>query len=271
MALYYYKNNGKGDFLKRYIYFIWFFLAGLILTACSNNGPEIKNDETLTVSAASSLTEVLTELTEKFQEKKGMKIHLNLDSSGTLQKQIEEGAPVDIFISAAEYQMDVLEKGGFLLEGSRENLLKNALVVVKTHDGIEIKKIEDLKKVEGPIAVAEMETVPAGQYTKEALENIGLLEDLKEKFIIGKNVKTTLQYVERGEAEFGFVFLSDGLQGENTEILLEIDSSFHKPIHYPIAIIKDSKEQELAKKFLDYLKTDESLATFEKYGFKKGE
>lgn len=272
--------------MKKLNYIFLTLILGLFLTACSGNTDqenqteednieqEVENTEELelTVSAAASLTESLNEIQEIYKEKEDIHLNLNLDSSGALQKQIEEGAPVDVFISAAENQMDKLEDEGLLLEDTREDLLKNALVVIKSNDlDQEINKLEDLRNIEGKIAVAEMETVPVGQYTKETLENEGLLEDLESQFVIGKNVKATLQYVERGEAEVGFVFLSDGLQAKDSEIAIEIDSSLHAPINYPIAIIKDTENEETAKKFVEFLKSDEAREIFEKYGFKAGE
>ncbi|MDO5755864.1 MAG: molybdate ABC transporter substrate-binding protein, partial [Tissierellia bacterium] len=127
---------------------------------------------------------------------------------------------------------------------------------------------EDLKDMDGRIAIAETETVPVGQYTKQTLENLNMWDDIQDKVVTAKDVKATLAYVDQGEVDAGFVYKSDAEQAKSSDISVEVDNSLHDRILYPQAIVSASENKENAKKFLEFLKTDEAKAVFEKFGFK---
>ncbi len=197
----------------------------------------------------------------------GLDIDFTYGASGTLQKQIEEGAGIDAFISASTKNMDELVTEKIVDEKDVVTVVKNALVLIAPKDSKTLEKVEGLEKIEGKIAVGEPEVVPAGQYAKEALTNYGLWDKLSEKFVYGKDVKGVLSYVSSGDADAGFVYKSDTTGVENIKIIQEVDSSKYKEVVYPGAVISESKEKEAAQKFIDYLGTDEAKEILEKYGF----
>ena len=223
----------------------------------------------LNVSAAASLKDALEKINEKYKEQTGNTITLNLAASGTLVKQIQEGAPADLFISASKKKMTELVEKGFVEEGAVSNLLANDLVMVVPKDNkAKIEKVEDREKVDGKIAVGEPETVPAGQYAKDSLTALGLWDKIQDKIVFAKDVRETLSYVEKGEVVAGFVYASDAVVSKDSKVAQVIDESTHKPIVYPIAVIKASKNMEEIKKYEEFLKSEESMKIFEEFGFK---
>lgn len=250
---------------------------GVLVTGCKKEesptegtDKEIAKTEeskTITVAAAASLTEAFTEIQPLFKEKENIELEFTFGASGTLQKQIEEGAGIDAFISASEKNMNELLDEKLVDEKTVGTIVKNALVLISSKEETNIKSLDDLKKIESRIAIGESETVPAGQYAKEALENLNLWDELFDKFVFGKDVKAVLSYVESGEAGAGFVYKSDAMGIDNINIVDEIDESSHTPIVYPGGVISDSKEKEAAKKFVEYLGTKEAKEILNKYGF----
>lgn len=224
--------------------------------------------KSITISAAASLKESLTEIQPKFEKDKNVKLTFNFGASGTLQKQIEQGAPADVFISAGQQQMDNLEKKNLIDKSSRKNLLNNTLVLLVSKDYKDkVKSISDLANIDAKIAMGETTSVPAGQYGKESLEKLQLMDKVKDKVVYAKDVKQVVKYVESGEVAAGIVYKSDATGLKNSSIAQVIDESTHKPIVYPEAIVTATKEKEAAKEFLDYLNNSSSKETFKKYGF----
>ncbi len=228
-----------------------------------------KEEVELVISAAASLTDAMAEISELIKEDENITLTSTFDSSGTLQKQIEEGAPSDVFISAGQKQMDALEEKSLIEKDSRIDLLRNKLVLLvpeENKDGIET--IQDVVDKKVQIAIAETETVPVGQYSKKALEDLKLWDKLDPNNIISsKNVSEVLKHVEDGNVAAGLVYTSDAVRGVNVKEAQVFDEELHGPIIYPAAIVSESKEKEAAQRFLDYLKTDKVKAIFEKYGF----
>jgi len=233
---------------------------------------------TLLVSAAASLQKALQEITKldpqtdsapEFNSKINAKINYNFAASGVLQQQIEQGAPVDVFISAAEKQILALEKKGLLVSGTKQNLLTNRLVlIVPKQSKILLKNFQELVNPEVQrIAIAEPRTVPAGQYASEVLQNLGIWEQVQSKFVFGNNVKSVLTTVETGDVDAGFVYSSDAKGSDKVTVVAIADEKLHSPIRYPIAILRSSNAPELSKKYVDFLKSDSAKAVFEKYGF----
>ena len=242
------------------------------IVACSSEGASnnTKENTTLNISAAASLQEAMVELEEKFKEiEPNVKLQVNLGASGALQQQIEEGAPCDVFISAGEKQMNALEEKGLLLEGTNKTLLTNELVLVES-EGTEIKDLDKLTTYDiNKIAIGEPESVPAGKYAKEVLDNTNLYDKVKDKLVLAKDVKEVLAWVQQGNADVGFVYLSDAFAAKGIKIALTTDEDTHSAINYPIAVLEESKNQNKAKAFEDFLLSDDGQAILENYGFKK--
>lgn len=253
-------------------------VLGLTMSAvgCSNQSGDDNTDSsreekvTLNISAAASLQEAMVELEEKFKEiEPNVKLELNLGSSGSLQQQIEEGAPCDVFISAGQKQMTALVDKDLLLEDTNKTLLTNDLVLVAKEgtkvEDLEILTKDDVKK----IAIGDPESVPAGKYAKEVLDNTKLYDKVEDKLVLAKDVKEVLAWVQQGNAEVGFVYLSDAQSSEGVEVEYTTESDTHSPINYPVAVLKASKNQDKAKAFEDFLLSEDGQAILEKYGFKK--
>ncbi|WZL73841.1 molybdate ABC transporter substrate-binding protein [Clostridiaceae bacterium 35-E11] len=242
----------------------------LAFVGCQKNAPEkIKEDkQEITVSAAASLMEALTEIQPQFEKESGVKLTLNFAASGTLRKQIEEGAPVDLFISASQKHMDGLENKNLLDQNSRKNILKNQLVFIVAKDSLDkIKNISDTTRENIKISIGEPESVPAGQYAKESLAYLNLWDQVKAQCVYAKNVKQVVNYVESQEIDAGIVYRSDATVLKNSEVIQVLEEASHKPIVYPAAIIASSKNKDAANKFSAYLSTKEAQKSFEKYGF----
>jgi molybdate transport system substrate-binding protein len=234
------------------------------------NGDE-KGEErvTILVAAAASLRYCMEdELKGMFEElNPNIKVTFTLDSSGKLQKQIEEGADVDVFVSAARKQMDALNEKGLMLHDSVIDLLENKIVLILPEgSALQIANFNDIL-LAGTIAVGDPESVPAGQYAKEALENLGLWDKVKEKASLGTNVTEVLNWVSEGSAEAGIVYATDAATTENVKVVAEAPEGSVSKVIYPAGIVSSSTKKEAAASFMEFLKSDEALAVFEKYGF----
>lgn len=225
----------------------------------------------LRVQAASSLTGPLTEIVELYSNRApAVIITTNFDSSGTLQAQIENGAPADVFISAAVSNMDVLQEQGLILDGSRRDLLENSLVVVApTGSPIRIESLADLADQDFDVlALGDPTSVPAGKYGRQALESAAISEVLSPKTVFGKNVKAVISYVETKDADVGIVFATDALASPLVDVILEIDPTTHGRIVYPVGVVSSSAEPDAAANFVDFLSSSDAIDIFEQYGFK---
>lgn len=228
-----------------------------------------KEEVELTISAAASLTEAMKEIAEAIKQDENIVITPILGSSGDLQKQIEEGAPSDVFISAGQKQMDALDGQNLIVKDTRVDLLRNKLILLVPEDNKDgITKIQDVVDKKVQIAIAETETVPVGQYSKKTLEALGLWDKIETgNMILPKNVSEVLAQVENGNVAAGMVYSSDAVRGKGVKQVEEFSEELAGPIIYPAAVIEASKEKEAAKIFVKYLKTNKVKAIFEKYGF----
>lgn len=227
----------------------------------------------LNISAAVSLKDALTEIQKNYQAKNShIKLVYNLGASGSLQKQIEQGAPSDIFISAAPKQMDELAVKNLIRKETRKNLVANELVIVVPKDSkVDITKYEDLMKGDvKKVALGETATVPAGQYAQEVMKKLAIWDAVKDKTVFAKDVRTVLAYVETGNVEAGVVYKTDAVASNKVRFVATAPAGSHQPIVYPAAVLSGSKEQKAAEEFLLYLFSAESKAVFEKYGFTMG-
>lgn len=248
-------------------------LLGLTLAAGSGfaGGPLPRAAKTeLTVSAAISLKDALDEAKQLYtSENPSVSVALNYGASGTLQIQIEQGAPVDIFLSAAPKQMDALDTKGLLLEGTRKNLLLNEVILVVPKDStISITSFQGLAKPEVKrVALGEPATVPAGQYAKEVLTSLGIYDAVNSKAILAKDVRQVLTYVETGNVDAGIVYATDALSSGKVKVAVTAPANSHAPVIYPAAVIRASKNPAAARQFLDFLSGPRGGAIFQKYGF----
>ena len=248
----------------------------LLLTGCgvdsSKSDGEKKSAEPteLHVAAAASLTDAMKELAAIYEkDNPDVKFVFNFGSSGALQQAIENGGETDLFFSAAQKQMDALEKSGNLADGTRKNLLRNEVVlIVPKVDAKPVKAFEDLTGDNiQRVALGEPKGVPVGQYSEEILTNLGILDVVKAKAVYGSDVRQVLSWVETGDADCGIVYATDAAVSDKVNVVATAPENSHKPVIYPAAVIKDTKKIDAAKKFLDFVSTDAAKKVFEKYGF----
>jgi molybdate transport system substrate-binding protein len=224
----------------------------------------------LNVSAAASLTDVLKEINALYvQENPNVTITPNFASSGTLQQQIEQGAPCDVFLSAAAAQMDNLQNGELILTDTRKNLLNNSVVLIVPVDStLGITSFNDLAtdKVTS-VAIGDPKSVPGGKYAQQAFDALGITDQVQPKEILGNTMPQVLTYVETGNVEAGIVFATDALMSTKVIVVASAPAEINAKIVYPVAVIKASKNVNAAKAYIAFLFSDKAKAIFEKYGF----
>jgi len=223
----------------------------------------------VTVFAAASLSDALKEIGVAYEKETGVKVAFNFGASSLLARQIEEGAPADLFFSADEAKMDGLEKKGLIVAGTRKSKLSNALVIVVAADSpLKIESAQDLAKpAVKRVALAEPKTVPAGIYAKAYLENLKLWTAVEPKVVPTDNVRGALAAVESGNVEAGMVYKTDAAISKKVRVAYEVPAKEAPKISYPMAVVKESKQVEVARKFLKDLDSDAAARVFKKYGF----
>lgn len=211
----------------------------------------------------------MKEIAPAYEKASGDKVRLNFDASSILARQIEEGAPADVFLSADEAKMDGLEKKHLLAPATRETLLSNTLVIVVPREStLPIHSAADLVgRTIKKIALAQPSTVPAGIYAREYLTTIGLWKKIAAKVVPTQNVRGTLAAVESGNVEAGFVYKTDALISQQVKVACEIPAANGPKIRYPIAALAGSEDLAAAKRCLAYLESEPALAVFRKFGF----
>ena len=235
----------------------------LLLDGCHSRSSQV-----ITVSAAASLQDAIVEIEASYQlSSKNIEFRNNFGSSGTLAREIEDGAPVDVFLSAAAKPMNDLDSKGLIEPGTRRNLLRNSLVLIAPH-GSQLKGFDGLEdKSVRLIALGDPASVPAGQYGKQTLTSLHLDEKLQSKLVLGKDVRQVLTYVETGNADAGLVYATDALVSSRVRIVAVAPDSSHDPIVYPAAVIKTSTNKAAARSFIQYLNGSAAKAIFIKHGF----
>ncbi len=223
----------------------------------------------LIISAASSLKDTLPPIKKLYEQKNpGVSIIYNFASSGSLQRQIQQGAPVDIFISASVNKMDTLQKEQLLIQDSRRDIAQNKVVLIAPKINTSISTFQDLNAAKvKKISIGEPKSVPAGSYAKEVLTDAGIFEQVKSKTVFAKNVRQVLTYVETANVDAGIVYSTDAESSDKVKILAVAPANSHSPIVYPVAVIKDSQNPTAAKEFVDFLSSKPASEVFEKYGF----
>jgi molybdate transport system substrate-binding protein len=236
------------------------------LLLCFALGCRSQSQPAVAVFAAASTGDVLEEIARDFEAKSGVKVTVNPAASSTLAVQIEQGAGADLFLSADEAWADHLERKGLCAE--RRDLLGNRLVVVVPADNaVSLNGLDDLNADKYKRIAVAREGVPAGDYTRQALRAAGVWDALKDRIIEGGDVRATLTYVLRGEADAGFVYATDAAARGKVRVAYEVPEQLHQPIRYPLVLVRRELANPAAKRLYDYLAGDKAAAAFRRAGF----
>jgi molybdate transport system substrate-binding protein len=231
---------------------------------------EILQPVTINVSGAASLSNVLKAINAAYiSANPNVSISANFGSSGTLQTQIENGAPCDVFVSAALTQMDNLQKENLIITSTSKNLLYNNLVmIVPNSSTLGLISFTDttLSKVT-KIAIGDPKSVPAGTYAQKAFDELGITAQIQSKFVLGADVTTVLNYVATGNVDCGFVYSTDALNSTAVKVVAQAPADINALIVYPAALISNTKNQTAAQSYLNFLFSDTAKALFQQYGF----
>lgn len=228
-------------------------------------------EQSILVAAAASLKNAYEDkLIPMFEEQyPGVTVEGTYDSSGKLQTQIEEGLEADVFMSAATKQMKALDEEGMIASDTIVNLLENKIVlIVPTGNEKKLEKFEDIENADS-IALGDPASVPAGQYAQEALTNLGIWDKIQDKVSFGTNVTEVLNQVAAASADAGIVYATDAASmADQVEVVAEApEGSLAKKVIYPVAVVKGTAHEEVAKEFVAFLQTDKAITVFEEYGF----
>jgi molybdate transport system substrate-binding protein len=243
-------------------------LCGLMLATAQ----PLKAQEAVTVFAAASMKNALDDANAAFTKATGIKVTASYAASSALAKQIEQGAPADVFISADLQWMDYAAQKKLIKPDTRVNLLGNRMVLIAASDSklgpVAIAKPFDIARLagDGRIAVADVKAVPAGLYAKAALENLDGWKAAEPKLAMAENVRATLAFVARGETPVGIVYATDAKVEPKVKIVGIFPDGSHPPVVYPVAALSTTTSAATAK-YLDFLRTGPAKAIFEKYGF----
>lgn len=271
----------QGKIKSFLIVFLTSLIIALVLTGCTNTGkapneqasgkenPLVEKKEVM-VSAAASLKKAMTEIAQLYEEKQSdVKLTFNYGSSGSLQKQIEQGAPADVFLSAGKSQMDGLEEKDLIVPDTRVNFVANEVVLIVGEKNNTISNFQDLLKAD-KISIGTPESVPAGKYAKEVLTNLKLWDtlDSEAKFVLAKDVTQVLTYVESENVEAGIVYGSDAQDSSKAKVVAKAPQDSHSPIIYPGAVVASTQNLAESKGFMAFLMSKEAQNILVKYGFK---
>ncbi|MFC0820372.1 molybdate ABC transporter substrate-binding protein [Moraxella marmotae] len=243
-----------------------------MLTACDNSDNSPKTP-TITVYAAASLSNALDEINATYQQKYASTVNTSYASSGTLAKQIQNHAPADVFLSADTAWVDALAKQSHLLADSQKNLLANRLVLITPKDnpatiGIGTDGFFDPKQFDGKLCIGNPDSVPAGKYAKQALTYLGMWDKLADKLVQTENVRSALNFVNRGECQLGVVYRTDAAVADNVKIVATFDKDSHQPIVYPLAIVQQANSDAASvRQYYEFLQSDDAQRIYQKYGF----
>lgn len=234
----------------------------------SNSQPD---PVTLTLSAAVSLQNVLQTVGKIYtQEHPHIQLRFNFGGSGILAQQIDQGAPVDVFLSANEEFMNRLGAKGLILNGTRSDFLSNELVLVipNQKNRSNLSSFKDLTGARVKrFSMGQPDSVPAGQYAREVLIWLKIYDQLQPKTVFAKNVRQVLTYVETGNVEAGIVYATDARLSNQVNVIATAPKGSHQPIVYPVAVLKRTANPEAAKEFVDFLASDRAQKFFKQYGF----
>jgi len=257
---------------KRYLlYFIAIFFTSSFLLKTLSFSSLAQTNSTILVSAAASLKDALQEIKVQFQKNhSSIKVEFNLGSSGSLQQQIEQGAPVDVFISAASREMDALASKRLIDKDTRKNLLTNrlALIIPSNDKGSKIKDFSSLTRSEvKKIAIGEPHVVPCGFYSVQVFNRLKIAGQLQSKLVYANSVREVLSLVEMGNVDAGLVYTTDARISNKVKIVTISAENLHSPIIYSMAIIQSSRNPQASGNFVQFLTSSVARKIFQKYGF----
>ncbi len=259
--------------------------AGLVLTAalimataacsmsCGGDTTAQTEDEipvTVNLFAGAGMKLVLDELSDMYtQMKPWVTVTPNYASAGTLQAQIENGAPCDVFFAPATSFMDTLQNEGLILDNTRKNILINKIVlIVPNNSTLNITCFEDLASdTVTHIAIGDPKSVPAGKYAEQTFTKCGILDALQAKFVLASTVTQVLQYVDSGNVDAGVVYSTDALSNSNVKVVATGPDDVNAKILYPITVVKASTSVSAAQDYIDFLCSEQAMAVFERYGY----
>jgi molybdate transport system substrate-binding protein len=239
-------------------------------TTTTTTTTTVKPPVTLNISAASSLTKALNEINALYvQLNPNVTITPSYGASGTLQTQITNGAPADIFFSADEAKMDTLQNQDLLINDTRKDLLNNSIVLIVPLDStLNLTSFNDLTNANVKlVAVGDPKSVPAGTYATQAFDELGITAQVQPKEVLGANVTQVLTYVESDNVDAGILYLTDALASTKVKVVATGPAEVNAKITYPIAVIKATKVPDTAKDYVNFLSTAQAKAIFLKYGF----
>lgn len=254
--------------MKKIMTAIFIISLVLVTAACSSETVSKSGPAVLTISAASSLKEVLEEIGSEFQkEYPDIELRFNLGASGALKQQIEQGAPADLFISASPEKYAELVDRDYIHIG--DSIVTNELVLITAKEAsFEIEQLSDLTKNDiEKIAIGTPDVVPAGTYAEQALNHEGIYQMLSQKLVLAKDVRQVLRYVETENVQAGFVYKTDALTSEKVKIAATIDAESHAPIKYPAGILDRTEHKTEALLFFEFLKGEKAAKLWTEYGF----
>jgi molybdate transport system substrate-binding protein len=246
-------------------------LLSLLFVGCAHrmSQNERANAEEITVAAAANLTDAFAELGKQFTARTGIRVVYSFGATADLEKQIENGAPFDVFAAADVEHVDMLNGKGLLTSGTNHIYARGRLVLwLPPGSTLKLNRIEDITRAEVErIAIAKPDVAPYGRATIEALRALNLWPQVEPKVIYGQNVSQTKQYAATGNAEVAFIPLS--LVKSNEGQSIEVDERLHQPIDQAMAVVKDSSQQEAAQQFVAFVLSSEGQALLERYGYRK--
>ena len=246
------------------------------MTACKKNDDNSASKDTksskkteIVVLAAASLTDVTAKLKEMYEKNNNVKLTFSYGSSGALMTQIEEGAPADIFMSAANKQMNELKDKNLMNNDTIVELLENKVVLIVPKDSkASVSSFDDVASSKvSQVALGEPGSVPVGQYSEEIFTSLNILDKVKSKAVYGSDVRAVLSYVESGNVDCGVVYATDAMTTKNVKVICSAPEGSCKKVIYPVGVVKSSKVTDESKKFIEFLQSDEAKAVFEEYGF----
>ncbi|NUF36513.1 molybdate ABC transporter substrate-binding protein [Acinetobacter lactucae] len=224
--------------------------------------------ESVTVYAAASLTNVINDLEKIYEKQNNIEVKTSYAGSSTLAKQIEAGAPADVFISADTQWMDYLQNKKLVVANNRINLLGNRLVLITPKGqslNVKLDKTTDPNKVfTRKICTGDTKSVPVGKYAKQAFTNLGWWNRIEPKLVETEDVRAALNFVARGECQVGIVYATDAAISKDVTVVDVFPENTHSPITYPVGLIKKNHD---SAKFYQFLQSDQAKAVFKKYGF----
>lgn len=246
-----------------------------VMAACGNGDTADKSGEaaedavegSITVSAAASLVDALEEVSERFNEEyPDVQVDFNFGGSGALMQQILQGAPADLFFSANESHFEEVVDEGYIDEENTVDLLRNEIVLVVPEGSSAVTSFDDLENLES-IGIGNPESVPAGEYSMEAFENMDILEELESKFIFATDVRQVLNYVETENVDAGVVYHTDALTSDGIEVVDTAPEDSHSPVVYPLGTLNGTDNPEAQRAFYEFVQSEEAGEVFNEYGF----